>query len=348
MIRPLTGPPASARLTAWLETTLAGETQPLRQARLLETRLQRDFTYQLGGPELNRLNPIEDFLFAQKSGHCERFASTLALLLRMTGIPARVVIGYLPRRQGWLSNGYLVRFNDAHAWTEAFIPETGWVSLDATPAASLAPPGNRLRHWWDAWDLAWSLHVVNYDGNSQQYLSQITFQSLGRIAQWTRRHAVILLAGLAALGLGLAGLRYRLRPRAAAQAPAMAPPPARHAYDRMLRLLARQGLPRHAAQTPGEFASEVRRQRHRGAGLVRWITEQFCQWRYGQHPLDALRQARLRRALDRLERLASTPPGGQPGVKPSESSDVPPTPPAAKRRSDGPTAPLPPSGFGPA
>jgi transglutaminase-like putative cysteine protease len=87
-----------------------------------------------------RADPLLDFLFFEKRGHCEYFATAFALVARTAGIPARVVMGY---RVGEKSpfGYYLVRDRNAHAWIEAWVPGQGWTTRDATPEAAL--PQNR-------------------------------------------------------------------------------------------------------------------------------------------------------------------------------------------------------------
>ncbi len=87
------------------------------------------------------VDPVEDFLFSQPAGHCELFASAAVLLLRAAGVPARYVTGF--RGGDWNAvGGYVaVRDDRAHAWAEAFVPDAGWVRVDATPPG--APPAPR-------------------------------------------------------------------------------------------------------------------------------------------------------------------------------------------------------------
>jgi hypothetical protein len=296
-------PPQSARLSGWLETVLAGATNALAQARRLEAHLQTQFTYKLGAPELSRLSPVDDFIFHQREGHCERFASTLALLLRMKGIPSRVVIGYLPRSRSWTSGWHNVRFSDAHAWTEGYVDGLGWVRFDATPAATLPAPGLGWRDLWDTLDLAWTMKVVNFDGPAQLRLWNVSLQGLAQSAKWVERHAALLFGlGLAvAVGLGWQVLRQRMRwPWSLGAARRQPHVLASHYYGQMLRALARQGFHRQPQQTPLEFLSELRQRALARFEDARFITVVFCQSRYGHHAVAAARQAEIEQALERM------------------------------------------------
>jgi hypothetical protein len=298
-------PASSARLRAWLDQTLAGATNSLLQARRLERHLRDNFTYQLGAPELSRVNPTEDFLLNQRRGHCERFASALAHLLRLQGIPSRVVIGFVANNRNSLSGGYNVRYKDAHAWTEAWIPERGWVQLDATPRASLPPDRWSLLDLAADLDYAWASYVVNLDTPTQSWLLTASLQAASRLPGWVQRHWE---AG-AALAVGglLLALARRLRQRGA-RAPAAAPSlrqqtieQAEHYYGQMLRLLSRQGVHRAAHQTPLEFATVLARQSFPALAEARLVTDLFCAMRYGNRPLAEAQQAQVDRALASIQ-----------------------------------------------
>ena len=82
-----------------------------------------------------RRSPIRsrDFLFDQKAGHCEYFASATALLLRAAGVPSRYVNGFLGGEWNEIGHYVDVRENRAHSWVEAYLGELGWMRVDATP-----------------------------------------------------------------------------------------------------------------------------------------------------------------------------------------------------------------------
>lgn len=113
------------------------------------------FRYTLSPPLLGR-NTVDEFLFETRQGYCEHYASAFTVMMRMAGIPARVVTGY---QGGWYSeigNYFLIRNSDAHAWAEVWLGQSGWVRFDPTGAVSparieqgaLQALGAR-RHWLD-------------------------------------------------------------------------------------------------------------------------------------------------------------------------------------------------------
>ena len=100
-----------------------------------------DFTYDLDVPALRGEDALTDFVLEDRVGYCEYFATAMAVMLRQTGIPARVATGFLPGRvtsEADLSAGiefteYTVSTADAHAWVEVLFPGAGWVTFEPTP-----------------------------------------------------------------------------------------------------------------------------------------------------------------------------------------------------------------------
>jgi transglutaminase-like putative cysteine protease len=95
------------------------------------------FAYTLEPPLLNRQDPFDDFLFNSKQGFCEHYAGSFTLLMRAAGVPARVVTGYQGGEVNPLNGELIVRQADAHAWSEIWVADQGWVRID--PTASVSP-----------------------------------------------------------------------------------------------------------------------------------------------------------------------------------------------------------------
>ncbi len=140
-------------------------------ATVLETAL-RGFGYTLDNPSGQASNPLEDFLERTKAGHCEYFASSMALMLRARGVPARVVNGY--RLGPWIPEGgyFRVSQNEAHSWVE-YWHEGRWWTSDPTPqgAASMTSDLHGLRayeRWLDALRYRWDRYVVRFSDQDQQ------------------------------------------------------------------------------------------------------------------------------------------------------------------------------------
>jgi len=102
----------------------------------VERYLNRNFTYS-ERPRAAQY-PLNAFLFRDKFGYCQQFSGTMALMLRMAGIPSRVAAGFAPGSLNRDTGEYRVRDLDAHSWVEVFFNGIGWVPFDPTPAAAPA------------------------------------------------------------------------------------------------------------------------------------------------------------------------------------------------------------------
>jgi protein-glutamine gamma-glutamyltransferase len=104
--------------------------------KAVENYLQRNYVYSERVPSADL--PLEDFLFRERSGYCQQFSGAMALMLRMVGIPARVVAGFSPGSYNRDTGEYRVRDLDAHSWVEVNFTGIGWVPFDPTPTAAPA------------------------------------------------------------------------------------------------------------------------------------------------------------------------------------------------------------------
>lgn len=143
---------------------------PTRQlAQALETNLRR-YSYTLENPSGKAPNPLEDFLERSQAGHCEYFASAMALMLRARGVPARVVNGY--RLGTWIPEGgyFRVSQNEAHSWVE-YWHEGRWWTSDPTPQGPVAAGAMRnlgtWERWLDALSYRWERYVVRFSDQDQ-------------------------------------------------------------------------------------------------------------------------------------------------------------------------------------
>lgn len=113
---------------------------PYDFARLVQRHLGHGFVYSETPPR--RPVPLESFLIRDRRGYCQQFSGTMALLLRLGGVPARVAAGFTPGTPSGNRGERVVRDYDAHSWVEAWFPRFGWVTFDPTPAASPALSAN--------------------------------------------------------------------------------------------------------------------------------------------------------------------------------------------------------------
>ncbi len=278
-------------------------------------------------------DPLEDFLFEQKAGHCEYFASATAVLLRASGVPSRYINGFLGGEWNEIGHYVAVRENRAHSWAEAYMGELGWMRVDATPPNRSLFRMGRLRQVFDSIDFFWGRWVVGYDLGRQIELARRLGHGLGGGADdadprpskfpWAKTGAVAAIA----LALSTLGWRWRRRrwsptaPQARRAALSRgAGSPVGRLYEKALRHLARRGLPRRPSETPREFAARVAASGVRGSDILDHLTELYTHARFGRRaiadePLRAL-AARLSelgraRAAVAVSGAAAAPPTGK-------------------------------------
>ena len=146
---------------ASLAREVAGDGSAWEQAQTVEQYLSSNFTYTLDLVGSQTENPVDDFLFRTRRGHCEYFASSMVLMLRSLGIPARFTTGYLGGDYSPFEGYFVVRQSDAHAWVEAYVPEVGWVTFDPTPPAGR--PSARSSGWYSLFSPAYDYVIFRWD-----------------------------------------------------------------------------------------------------------------------------------------------------------------------------------------
>ncbi|HEU5336841.1 MAG TPA: transglutaminase domain-containing protein, partial [Terriglobales bacterium] len=292
------------------------------KAIAIQQYLITHYGYTLQLPLTPPRDPIADFLFVRKRGHCEYFASAMAIMLRTQGIPARLVNGFRGGEFNDLTGNYLIRGRDAHSWVEAYIPGYGWTTFDPTPAGLGIVPGrwSRLQLYLDAASEFWREWVVNYDSGHQRSLEDTAGQHTRVFWQarlsWLRAQYASLLAqarnmqiaflkspwrwgtrfGVAlALLVALASLPRVLRAwrqKRIAARPAAAPEQAATIwYMRMTRATARRGWQKSPSQTPREFAASIGEDSLRHS--VDRFTRHYERARFAQSANDAERLPEL-------------------------------------------------------
>ena len=305
------------------EITARAQT-PYDKTITIETYLRSRFTYTLNLTGKPGDDPLAHFLFETHAGHCEYFASAMAIMLRTLGIPTREVNGFLPGEYNDLGEDYIVRASDAHSWVEVYFPGTGWMTFDPTPPGAESAGGffSRLGQYMDWFELSWNEWVINYDFIHQILLAQtvqrntrtwtetahswfINQEAKGRRMMRSWNFGLRLLIPLAVAFFLLAlrfdlvvafarrlWLSWQLRsPEAARSNPQLAS----RLYAELLYMLERRGFRRQPTQTPFEFAEAVSQPRL--APAVREFTQYYTQARYGGAPCDTIR---LRALLNQI------------------------------------------------
>lgn len=262
------------------------------------------------------VDPLEDFLFHQKDGHCEYFASATAILLRVAGIPTRYVNGFLGGEWNDYGKYIAVRDNRAHSWTEAYLGPLGWVRVDSTPVASRVTRMGRLRQLFDSIELFWSRWIIQYDASRQIDLAKRLGRQLGidrtrgrQTPSWKPNYKVVLVVALAGaafyVGWRLRG-RWKLPGEAPAKRAARGGPPVFRLYHRTLDRLSARGWPRRPAETPDEFAARLAEADVAGAETFLKLTRHYTAARYGDREVPAGALDELAPGLDGLARPRRT------------------------------------------
>jgi hypothetical protein len=141
---------------------------PERRAEAIANHLRTTRRHSLDLREIRRANPLEDFIFHPRAGNCEYFASAMVVMCRSVGIPARLVTGFL-EGETTPEGTQLFRRSDAHAWTEIWDPEDGWILMDPTPPEPLVVSSDlgmwrRFTEMTGGFAGQWRDHIVNYEG----------------------------------------------------------------------------------------------------------------------------------------------------------------------------------------
>jgi protein-glutamine gamma-glutamyltransferase len=281
-------PPLDVRISQLAEQITASAPSNYDKALAIEQYLRTHFGYTLQLPRARPKDPLANFLFERKQGHCEYFASSMAVMLRTLGIPSRIVNGFRGGEFNDLTGQYVVRASNAHSWVEAYFPGFGWISFDPTPAASVPTHTgwSRIQLYVDAAASFWREWIINYDTSHQRQLGKDaannTRHFLDDARRWIEqqhrallRHArrahhhivnfpVRWLGSLIAIAIGLivvVNIRRLLRALRAYSLrahPSRAPRQAAALwYERMIARMARLGWRKSPSQTPSDFVAAI-------------------------------------------------------------------------------------------
>ncbi|MEJ2620288.1 MAG: DUF3488 and DUF4129 domain-containing transglutaminase family protein [Candidatus Thiodiazotropha sp.] len=257
------------------------------------------FVYTLTPPRYLE-NPIDQFLFEAQEGFCEHYATSFAQLMRIAGIPSRLVLGYQGGEYNELGNYYIIRQYDAHAWTEVWLEESGWLRID--PTAAVAPErirfqlrnefgaegspamfqldelglvGSSLRqfaHLLDNANIQWRRWIIGYSREHQFSLMRNFGFDMWTTLQWS-----LITVGLIAIPLLLIALKLVLSGRKQT-APEIA------AYQHYCKKLARLGISRERYEGPMDYAKRAIAQRPDLSAPISRITALYIKLRYGPNP----------------------------------------------------------------
>ncbi|WP_071517724.1 DUF3488 and DUF4129 domain-containing transglutaminase family protein [Geitlerinema sp. PCC 9228] len=288
-------------------------TAPYEKAFFLAQALKQTYTVK-EVPFLDRNQDlVEAFLFDWEGGYPDHFSTTLTVMLRSIGIPARLVVGFAAGEFNPFTGMYVVRNTDAYAMTEVYIPQYGWYSFDPIPGHETIPPSledeyawSTLRTFWQ-WVAGWLPTPVR---SALQAVLVAIAQGIASSIRWFINlffqgwqgwfQGIIVAIAVAFVGWsgwqGWRQWRYRRWLRRL--------PPTERIYRETLATLSAQGYPRYPAQTPLEYARQYRMGAATPAGsIVEEISQAYVRWRYGNEAVDV---AYLNRRLQQLQKMLAS------------------------------------------
>jgi transglutaminase-like putative cysteine protease len=260
------------------------------------------FSYSLTPGEYGDL---DEFLFRRRVGFCEHYAASFATLMRLAGIPARVVVGYLGGEYNDLGHFFLVRQADTHAWCEVWLPQTGWTRVDPTSAVApgrasfdltsfletriasdqLGADRNALiarllrsgvftnvRFVWQTLSYQWDTRVLAFDADVQDVLlTSMRIANRGPLFLAVE----ILLVATAVLAIYFASMQLLTRTRVDR---------VKALYENFCRKTARLGVARDPCEGPLDFARRAKQSLPNESNRIQQIADTYVLLRYAPQP----------------------------------------------------------------
>lgn len=257
--------------------------------RVLNHFNQESFHYTLNPPLLSQ-HTVDEFMFDTRSGFCEHYASAFSIIMRMAGIPSRIVTGYLGGWYNGIGDYVLVRQSDAHAWSEVWLPDTGWTRIDPTAAVapgrvergSLDALSSRrymfdyqwlrsVKNGFDLLQRGWNDWVIAFDSARQSNL----FHPFGMGTMNSGRLVAIMIALILIIALVMLPAILRLKLSSGLDA-------AGKAWLLFRKKLLNAGVNSNAAMTPSELQQMASNQLQDQAKDIGKISEMYTHIRYAQ------------------------------------------------------------------
>jgi transglutaminase-like putative cysteine protease len=326
-------PAQSERVAALADEVTHAQRTTYDKANAVQSFLMHNFRYSLDAPLTEQARPLEEFLFARKTGYCEHYATAMVVMLRTIGIPARLVTGFLATEWNEYGRYYVVRQQDAHAWVEVYLPHSGWITMDPTPP-SIEGVGRGPSAWHalgsmiDAIRLQWNRFFVQYSAADQLAAVQRlkagsilarnkAFDSIGVLlnpfmaafggmAEYVSKKitpSLVEVLGSAVIGLTALlwlGIKWYLAHGKVYKKTTLDDQLIMQIYGQMIRHLARRGIEKLAVMPPLEFVRLAHERWSEAGSAVAFITELYCRTRFGRTPLT---KEELSRAEDHLRNL---------------------------------------------
>lgn len=287
-------PPKLTRLAALARKVTEAADTDMKKALMIEDHLKRNYGYSLSVKKPPKgVTPIEYFLFGSKEGYCEHYATSMVLMLRAVGIPAKIVAGF----QGGLADEggdyVMIRNSDAHTWVEAWTGEK-WALFDPTPPVS-GEGYSALSLFLDSVRMKWYRYVVGFGRHDQREIvryASMPFSGAPDFPGLRTGIRPIAYAALFAVFLFILNFLkgFRLRKR--------------HGFETGVYLRARRRIKKLGGKvsefsSPSEVAAEAERLGV-GPAAAEIVAVYECA-RFGKRPAEGQTRKRLKKALKDLK-----------------------------------------------
>ncbi len=306
-------PALSQEIKSLVRTLTQNLTTDQEKASALLAHFSKGFSYSLEMKETRRAY-LDEFLFHRKAGHCEYFATALAVLLRQSGIPARVVNGFMGVEWNEMGDYMIVRQTHAHSWVEAFMPDKGWVTLDPTPPdpGANTQSSNRFSLYMDLLRLNWQRYVVKYNLSDQTRMAEYfgdssrgfleKVKSLSNVTPesalpFLKRHITEIL-GTLFIGVLIYFIVRKVRApeRSAKELPTLAT----IQYNKMLSRLKKKGIEKQSSWTPQEFIAQLDGLSSEERSRIETITQIYEKSRFGGKSLENGEEHEIRQQVENI------------------------------------------------
>lgn len=303
-----------------LAASLAAKARtPVDRIVAVRKYLVENYTYNTQSLPQSETDPISEFLFRKKTGSCEYFATSMALLLRDMGVPTRLATGYSEGEYNDIGDFYMVRQTDAHAWVEVFL-NGQWYQVDPSPLQQEATRSffnfskflASVSFFWDRYILIFSAqdqldtissaqdsyyHIRNSFREVNDTLPSLILAKLATFWKQRRYEALALAALAVVLGSGLFWYLRKKRLEKIISSPVLF-------YQRTLAILQSKGFNRPPELTPSEFIESLKDDvpQVQAEDLAN-LTRLFYRSRFGNHHLNDVEAQIVRESLSRLERF---------------------------------------------
>jgi transglutaminase-like putative cysteine protease len=268
-----------------ISVTTGAET-PYAKAKAVETYL-RTYPYDdtIPAPPADK-DPVEYFLFELRRGYCDYYATSMALMLRYLGIPARTASGYAEGTFDEESGTFMLTDADAHTWVEVFFPNFGWVEFEPTAGESPLNRPDALGSGPDRLDGAvtpsaaegGAVNNPQQDGLTDPLLDQVSGPAVAQNGLSSRWWLWALLTPVL-LVLGALGLRRTQFFGPLNFTPELPP----ILYERLQRWAERLGMHIPASHTPYEQSRSFNRALPEGQPYINEITDTYVRYRFSRH-----------------------------------------------------------------